>query len=144
MHRGIYIRGTTFRYIYREAREAREFLRRPRMEAQRGQIKELLERPPQGLPVKRPSRISEDDLPFIRPAEKPARPCLFTSEAELEEEEDQNQQGGSGRSLRPPRATTGPSMAVTRGAALPLPANRTRYYESDAVAKDDHAAEDCD
>ena len=94
-------------------------------DAQRDTINEMLSRPP--TKPKGPSRPSQEDLPLRRSAEShpdlpdAERTCLFTTNVEEEVSEEVKLSRRSGAS--PPKPT------FTKGGALPLPANRTRYYQ---------------
>ena len=98
-----------------------------------------------------PVRLSEEDLPLRRSMSNPsaldknARTCLFTTADESDDEEGLTPSRKSGLYTRKdpsaPRGMRSPGgrsleekqqQVRMRGSALPLPMNRTRFYEEPA------------
>ena len=98
---------------------------------QRQKIRELMEQPRSDRKPKGPVRLSEEDIPLRRssdstgsPGQPPRRGVLFTTEDDPDDE---------GRSPMRPSSVRGPGgsdkQIQLKSGAMPLPANRTRYYE---------------
>ena len=121
---------------------------------QRRSMAELISSQREPSKRKGPVRLSEEDLPLRRSMsnstdidKSAARPCLFTTADESEESDDEGispsrrsglytrKDPSAPRGMRSPggRSLEEKQQQVRmRGSALPLPMNRTRFYEEPA------------